>query len=192
MIKRTLLCSCWLFLLDPFSWSSALSLPQVCNVCEEQMPEWSQGATKDPRLEVRFEDAKAYIDSYEGKFDVIIMDIADPIEAGPGIALYTLEFYKTAITKLNPGGVLVTQSGPGSVMNIDECCTCIHQTLASAFDHVLLSSADIPSFGCNWAYNMAFNKDNMWAKAAAEAGKSPFHYVSYRAVNMLATAWHSH
>ena len=43
------------------------------------------------------------------KFDVMIMDICDPIEAGPGIALYEMEFYKFAITKLNPGGVLVTQ-----------------------------------------------------------------------------------
>jgi spermidine synthase len=45
-------------------------------------------------------------------FDVIIMDILDPIEAGPGIMLYTKEFYKLALTRLNmPGGVFVTQSG---------------------------------------------------------------------------------
>jgi hypothetical protein len=29
------------------------------------------------------------------KFDVIIMDICDPIEAGPGVVLYFQEFYQS-------------------------------------------------------------------------------------------------
>eukprot|EP00968_Pinguiococcus_pyrenoidosus_P022458 scaffold3250_cov222-Pinguiococcus_pyrenoidosus.AAC.2 len=62
------------------------------------------------------------------------MDIADPIEAGPGYVLYTEEFYKFAVTRLNPGGVLVTQSGPGDLHNHTECCTVIHQTLRTAFE----------------------------------------------------------
>ena len=56
----------------------------VCNICKEQMPEWGAGAWDDARFEVHFEDAKAYLEKDERKYDVIIMDIADPIEAGPG------------------------------------------------------------------------------------------------------------
>ena len=44
--------------------------------------------------------------------DVILMDICDPIEAGPGYKLYTREFYEGLKHKLNPGGIFVTQSGP--------------------------------------------------------------------------------
>ena len=99
------------------------------------------------------------------------MDIADPIEAGPGIALYTQEFYTFAITKLNPGGVLVTQSGPGSAYNATECFSVIHQTLRKSFDFVAPYTSDIPSFGSNWAFNMAFNKDCQLAVKAGEAGE---------------------
>lgn len=45
------------------------------------------------------------------KFDVIVMDICDPLDAGPGWKLYTVEFYKEVLEKfLNKGGILVTQS----------------------------------------------------------------------------------
>lgn len=57
---------------------------QVCNVCAEHLPQWHGGCLDDPRLEVHFDDAKAFLERTEQKFDVIIMDIADPIEAGPG------------------------------------------------------------------------------------------------------------
>lgn len=57
-------------------------------------------------------DAHKYLMETEEKFDVIIMDISDPVEAGPGIALYTQEFYKRAAEVLNKeNGVFVTQAG---------------------------------------------------------------------------------
>tara|TARA_Y100000780_G_scaffold223992_1_gene234923 strand:+ start:6828 stop:7364 length:537 start_codon:yes stop_codon:yes gene_type:complete len=90
------------------------------------------------------------------------------------IVLYTQEFYKFAVTKLNPGGILVTQSGPGSVLNADECFACINQTLRTVFDFVVPYTSDVPSFGSNWAFNMAFNKDSdIGAKLEAAAGASP-------------------
>ena len=50
-------------------------------------------------------------------FDVIIMDISDPIEAGPGIALYTQEFYVRAAQVLTAGsGVFVTQAGSADIV----------------------------------------------------------------------------
>ena len=133
------------------------SLQVVCDICREQLPEWNDGAFEDPRMETHYEDAHAFLKTYDGKFDVIIMDIADPIEAGPGYVLYTEEFYKFAVTKLNPGGMLVTQSGPGAMYNWGECFSTIHRTLRSAFDVVVPYAADVPSFGSNWAFNVAFN-----------------------------------
>ena len=86
------------------------------------------------------------------------------------IALYTSEFYSFVTTKLNPGGFFVTQSGPGSGFNADECFSVIHQTLRKAFDYVVPYTADIPSFGSNWAFNLAFNKDAQVVVDAAGAG----------------------
>lgn len=131
----------------------------VCNICREELPEWNQGAFEDPRLTIHYTDAHAFLKEYDGTFDVIIMDIADPIEAGPGYVLYTEEFYQYARTKMNSGGVLVTQSGPGSCYNWNECFSAIHQTLKRAFNCVLPFTVDIPSFGSNWGFNIAFESD---------------------------------
>ncbi|TMW67038.1 hypothetical protein Poli38472_012154 [Pythium oligandrum] len=131
----------------------------VCDLCRKELPEWSDGCFEDPRLEVHYTDAHAFLKQYEGTFDVIIMDIADPIEAGPGYVLYTEEFYKYAVTKLNKGGYFVTQSGPGALYNWDECFSAIYSTLKTAFNTVLPYSVDIPSFGCVWAFNMATNTE---------------------------------
>ncbi|CAE7941831.1 speE, partial [Symbiodinium sp. KB8] len=138
----------------------------VVNVCKEQLPEWNDGCVEDPRLEVHYDDAKGFLERYEGKFDVIIMDIADPIE----------EFYDFAISKLNPGGVFVTQSGPGSFLVVDECGTVIHQTLKGAFQHVAHYAADVPSFGSNWGFNVAYNDDCAIAKSSSAAGRDPALY----------------
>lgn len=144
----------------------------VCDICKEQLPSWGAGVWEDKRFEAHYEDAKAFLERDSRTYDVIIMDIADPIEAGPGIVLYTQEFYRFAVSKLNPGGVLVTQSGPGSVLNATECFACIHQTLRSVFPCVLPYTSDIPSFGSNWAFNLAFTADSPFlAKFSAAAGK---------------------
>lgn len=66
--------------------------------------------TEDPRLELHYTDAHAYLKQDERKYDVIIMDIADPIEAGPGYVLYT-QVWETNAVYLDPfhasaGGLL--------------------------------------------------------------------------------------
>jgi spermidine synthase len=130
----------------------------VCDLSRQYLPEWGEDAWEDPRLELYYDDAKKNLENYKGKFDIIIMDIADPIEAGPGIALYTQEFYKGLKDKLNPGGIFVTQSGPADLLCIEECFTTINRTLVASFDHVFPYTSHVPSFACVWGFNMAFNK----------------------------------
>ena len=142
----------------------------VCNMCRKWLPEWNDGAYEDPRMETYHDDAKAWLERFDGKFDVIIMDIADPIEAGPGIALYTKEFYESLEEKLSPGGVFVSQSGPGGMYNYDECFSSIHQTLRASFDCVVPFTSFVPSFVMPWGFNMAFRApEGMEGKAAEKA-----------------------
>jgi spermidine synthase len=57
----------------------------VIEVCKKYLPEWGgEKVATDPRLELIVGDAYAYLMNTEETFDVIIMDISDPIEAGPG------------------------------------------------------------------------------------------------------------
>jgi spermidine synthase len=130
----------------------------VCDLSRKYLPEWGEDAWNDDRLELVYDDAKKHLENYPSKFDVIIMDIADPIEAGPGIALYTQEFYRGLKDKLNPGGIFVTQSGPADLLCVEECFTTINRTLVESFDYVFPYSSHVPSFACVWGFNMAFNK----------------------------------
>ncbi|GMH74429.1 hypothetical protein TrVE_jg7534 [Triparma verrucosa] len=128
----------------------------VVKMCIEHLPEWGEECWSDPRLEIIYGDAYENFDKIEEDWDVIIMDISDPIEAGPGIKLYTKEFYDMAKNKLSPGGVFVTQSGCGAVNNWDDCWSSIHKTLEGVFETVVPYRSNIPSFACPWAFTMAF------------------------------------
>ncbi|GMI23808.1 hypothetical protein TrCOL_g8657 [Triparma columacea] len=129
----------------------------VVNICKEHLPTWGDGCWDDPRLNLIIGDAYSNFENMDGQFDVVIMDISDPIEAGPGIALYTKEFYDMVASKLSPGGVFVTQSGSGDVHNYDDCMTAINRTCREVFDCVAPYTSSVPSFGGNWGFNMAWN-----------------------------------
>jgi len=129
----------------------------ACKICMKELPTWHDGCLEDPRLKVIYGDAFKYLFECKEKFDVVIMDIADPVEAGPGYKLYTKEFYQhVADNKLNEGGVLVTQSTACDVIQSHKSFATIHKTLKAAFDNVFPYRAFIISFGGPWGFNLAW------------------------------------
>ena len=83
--------------------------PGVIDFCSKYLPSLSDGAFDDPRLELSFGDAAAFMAEDGERFDVILVDSTDPI--GPGAALFTESFYRDCRRRLNDGGILVTQAG---------------------------------------------------------------------------------
>ncbi|EED88302.1 spermidine synthase [Thalassiosira pseudonana CCMP1335] len=145
--------------------------PAVVNVCKKYLPEWGGQAVIDhPKMEYIAGDAHKYLMETNEKFDVIIMDISDPIEAGPGVALYTQEFYQRAAEVLNkPHGVFVTQAGSA---DFETCCfSPIKNTLGTVFDHAIPYSCPIASFGEDWGYVMAFNGDPSQGRKLADLSR---------------------
>lgn len=150
--------------------------PVVIDVCKRYLPEWGgEAVASHPKMELIIGDAHKYIMETSETFDVIIMDISDPIEAGPGIALYTKEFYQRASQVLTPhSGVFVTQAGSAEYIphyeeevNIS-CFSPIRNTLASVFDHAIPYTVSIASFGEDWGFVMAFNGSNENARQLVE------------------------
>jgi len=139
--------------------------PVVIDVCKQYLPEWGgEAVANHPKMELIIGDAHKYLMETEETFDVIIMDISDPIEAGPGIALYTQEFYQRAAKVLTPkSGVFVTQAGsadfvPHPTLGEDiSCFSPIMNTLNTVFDHAIPYTVSIASFGEDWGFVMAFN-----------------------------------
>lgn len=54
----------------------------VTSFCREHL-EANKSAFSDPRLELIHDDARAQLEQHPGTFDVIIGDLADPVEGGP-------------------------------------------------------------------------------------------------------------
>lgn len=99
-------------------------------------------ALDDPRLEIRFEDAAAYMAGMREAFDTIAVDSTDPV--GPGERLFTPEFYRDCRRALRPGGILTAQSespffDPGIVENL-------YRSARTAFDRVWMYTAVMPSY----------------------------------------------
>ncbi len=81
----------------------------VVDFCRRHMPGLSAGAFDDPRTELLIVDGIRYVAETTRRFDLIIIDSTDPV--GPGEGLFTDAFYADCKTHLNPGGLIVTQSG---------------------------------------------------------------------------------
>lgn len=81
----------------------------VVDFSKEYLPELSQGAFEDPRLNLVINDGALFMKETDDTFDVIIVDSTDPI--GPGEVLFTDTFYGHAKRALTEGGILVTQNG---------------------------------------------------------------------------------
>jgi spermidine synthase len=60
----------------------------VCDFCHAHL-EKNKAAFECPRLELINDDARSQLEAYQGKFDVIIGDLADPLDGGPCYQLYT-------------------------------------------------------------------------------------------------------
>ena len=128
---------------------------EVVELCQEYLPEHHQGAFQDPRLELVYADAWQYLEATEEQFDVVIMDIPDPLESGPAYLLYTQEFYTLARRRLSPSGFMAVQAGPCGPLNFRETFTAIHRTLASVFPAVFPYRIFVPSFGSAWGFVLA-------------------------------------
>ena len=128
---------------------------EVVELCRRFLPQHHRGSFEDPRLKLLHRDAREYLSSSDETFDVMVMDLVDPLEAGTAYLLYTEEFYRLAKSRLNPGGILVTQSGPAGLLSYQECFTTIFNTLGNVFDYTAAAQAHVPAFQTLWSFTFA-------------------------------------
>ena len=80
---------------------------RVTRVCQELLPSVA-GKLGDPRVELVFADAAAYVKEHAASFDVILVDSSEPI--GPAAALFKPDFFSDLAAALRPGGVISCQA----------------------------------------------------------------------------------
>jgi len=140
---------------------------EVVMSCKEQLPKWHAGAFDDPRTELKFLDARRWLEEHDEKYDVIIIDISEPVEEGPAYLLYTREFYELVTERLTEEGTIALQAGTTSIRGLLNL-TAVHRTLETVFPHVVSMEAAIPSFGLPWGFTMASKKNDPKKLTAAD------------------------
>nr|BDZ85138.1 thermospermine synthase-like protein [Selaginella moellendorffii] len=113
---------------------------------------------QNKKMDVIISDARMQLEATSCKFDIIIGDLADPIEGGPCNQLYTKSFYQTVVkSKLRDGGIFVTQAGPAGILSHMDVFSSVHDTLKQVFRYVIPYATYIPSYSDVWGWVMASN-----------------------------------
>ncbi len=122
---------------------------ELVRLCAKHLPRWSGGAFRDRRARLVFEDARGWLQRHRDRFDVIVIDLPEPMEGGPAIKLYTQEFYRLVHSRLSEHGMITLQAGttkPGDTGMLGS----IVWTIATSFPVVAVYQVNVPSFGLPW------------------------------------------
>ena len=117
------------------------------------------GAFDNPRLRVVIGDAAKFIRESQERFDLIALDLSDPV--GPAQGLYSTEFFHQCRAALALGGALVLQIG--APVARPERVADMAQRLNAVFRIVRPYTMYVPLFGAQWA--MAVCSDKLDPKA---------------------------
>ncbi len=128
---------------------------EVVESCKKHLPQLHQGSFDDPRAEVKFLDARKVLEESQDRYDIIVIDISEPVVEGPAYLLYTKEFYNLVQKRLTPNGLITLQAGTTAHTCFD-CFNAVYQTIKSV-PIAVPYEAWIPSFGLPWGFIAASN-----------------------------------
>ena len=128
---------------------------ELVEMAKTHLYEWHQGAFEDPRSQVVIADARAWLETNPDKFDVILVDLVDPVgEDSPARLLYTREFYTLVREHLNPGGLMAMQAGM-TLLTHQSAHPVTHQTVKAAFGQAYTYREWIPGFFLSFGFLLA-------------------------------------
>ena len=79
----------------------------VVEVSKKHFPKLTKGLD-DRRANLKFQDGKKFIEESDEKFDIVLLDLSDPI--GHAADLFQKTFHQTVFDRLNNDGIMVAQS----------------------------------------------------------------------------------
>ena len=115
---------------------------QVVEACKKYIPSICKDAFENEKAHVIIGDGKEFIKKHENFFDVIALDLSDPI--GPAEELINIDFYKDVHKALKDDGVISVQSG-SLTWQPQEVAT-ISKRLKTVFNSIKVHKAVIPTY----------------------------------------------
>ncbi|MGH8015719.1 MAG: polyamine aminopropyltransferase [Candidatus Zixiibacteriota bacterium] len=146
--------------------TEVLSHPEVkrCTMCEidekvvevskRHFPHLTKGAA-DKRANLVFDDGKKFIEDTEEKFDIILLDLSDPV--GPAADLFQKKFHKSVYNCLKQDGIMVAQSE--SPFYNKKTVTQIYKNLYDIFPIVKMYTCHMPIYpSAIWSFAFCSKK----------------------------------
>ena len=140
---------------------------EVVEECKRHLPEMHRGAFDDPRTRLLHEDARAYLEKTQDRFDLIVIDLVEPLEEGPACLLFTKEFYTLVRDRLTERGVMTMQAGMTKVNEIF-FFSAVNRTLREVFPVVAPYPGFISCFGTPWGFILAGKGDDPRHQSASD------------------------
>ncbi|HMS55247.1 MAG TPA: fused MFS/spermidine synthase [Fimbriimonadaceae bacterium] len=141
---------------------------ELVDMVKVHMKEWHQGAFEDPRTTLLHTDARAWIQEHKGaNFDVILSDLPNPHEDGPGQMLFTKEYFQLCHEAMSENGVFAMQAGSANE-NYPACMACCIKTLQEVFPYVAGYYGIVSTFFQPWGFVLASKTLDPMAISAEE------------------------
>lgn len=106
----------------------------------------------DPRCRVMIGDGFRHVNTHPGEYDVILCDSTDPV--GPGIVLFSEEFYQGVYSSLKDDGIFVAQTE--SPFYYGDLLARVSKTLKGIFPIVKTYVTVMPTYpGALWTFTLA-------------------------------------
>ena len=127
---------------------------EVIRVAKEHFGAVHNGVFDNPKLRVLIEDGLQFVRETSEKFDLIVLDLNDPM--GPAEPLYTTGFFQQCRQILAPGGALTLHLGSpvAQAAQVAE----LSNRLNSVFRNVRPYTMFVPLYGSLWAMACASDK----------------------------------
>jgi len=131
---------------------------RVVRACEKYMPQTAAVLSKEPRLNLRFEDGLAFVKRAEDSmYDLIIVDSTDP--EGPGESLFTVEFYRDCKRILTENGILINQHETAFYKEEREDMINAHKKIKAIFPVAKVYGFNMPTYSSGyWYFGFASKK----------------------------------
>ena len=127
---------------------------KVIEVSRRHFPRLTKGLD-DPRCRIMISDGKKFIETTDEKFDVVILDLSDPI--GPAAELFQKSFHQTVFDRLRDDGIMVAQSE--SPLFNPKTVSAMYANLKSIFPIVRMYTCLMPIYpSCFWSFAFCSKK----------------------------------
>lgn len=153
---------------------------EVVELCMKHLTKIHHDCYKDPRFEITYEDGYEFMKRDQEQFDVIILDLTDPV--GVCERLYTETFYQNIIQhRMKENAILALHEG--FPITLPERSQRIHGALRQVFAEIKSYTNFVPLYGDVMLYALCGNKVTLLSPEAAdrkiaEAGLNDLSYIS--------------